>query len=148
MGKVETGNWFDYNGGRFFRHCEVFVQVEQNRKKVDIEIRNHEFEKSTYIGGYERRFSQFCGGIIPTKINGVKLFDSEGNEIGKLPYFPTFSMKKGWISGSYWSCDQLTENENENLNIIYKWNGGKSYSVKYNESEFDWVMKFWLDPKH
>ena len=68
--------------------------------------------------------------------------------IGQIPFIPTIVVESGSPGCTWYKVKELSEKDNESLNLCYSWNGGKSYSKKWNQdSKYSWCSFFFKDYK-
>ena len=90
-----------------------------------------------YVGGYLATLDK----TICYMDAELKCYDKNGKYVLTLPFSPTFKKVDGRVDAEWFICNEITEKENEKLNPCCTWNGGSSYSLKWNrESPFAWVM--------
>ena len=103
--------------------------------------------------GHHYLMLAFTGSYLRKLNPAICWIDKENNCYSKqleficsVPFIPTFKKASGGIDREHFICNELTYEENENLNPCVTWNGGSSYSLKWNdESPFAWTMYFFPD---
>lgn len=76
-------------------------------------------------------------------LEGNKIFNSKQEQVATLPFIPEIVTTSSRSWGSWYSCPQLTEEENEDLEMSYTHYSGSTYRLYINDnSKYRWLLYF------
>jgi len=115
-------------------------------------------KEKTNTRGWDKYFLSFFGkeypeGYSETYLIGRDVYLYHQNfentakpvvlHVGTLPFIPTIVEDGGNLSCSWYKVVELSREDDCDLNLNCSWNGGKSYSQKWNrESKWAWCSFF------
>jgi len=102
--------------------------------------------KPTYCGAHFHMINKDADYHLDGKLYKYKYITFEGGryiEVAQLPFVPTFTCTKSKVHGSWYVCDQLTPQENEELELSYCHWSGSYYRPYVNDNATQaWVGYF------
>jgi hypothetical protein len=76
-------------------------------------------------------------------LEGNVLYNEKQEQVATLPFIPEIVTTSSRSWGSWYSCPQLTEEENEDLEMSYTHYSGSTYREYVNQnSKYRWLLYF------